>query len=180
MSLADQLLKAGLVDKKQVGKAKKERHEKRKKANKTKQVMVDESKLAADQAKQEKLQKDKELNAQRKAEADQKALVAQIRQLIQVNQVDRSKGEVAYNFADDGKVKTIYVTEMLQKQLVKGNLAIVLLDEQYQLVPTGVADKIQQRDTSYVVLINDKTQQPDEVEEDDPYADFQIPDDLMW
>ena len=179
MSLADQLLKAGLVDKKQVGKAKKERHEQRKKANKTKQVMLDESKLAAEQAKQEKLEKDKALNAQRKAEADQKALVAQIRQLIEVNQVDRSRGEVAYNFADDGKVKTIYVTDALQKQLTKGNLSIVSLDERYTLVPTGVAEKIQQRDASYVVLINDK-QQTEDMDEDDPYADFQIPDDLMW
>lgn len=179
MSLADQLLKAGLVDKKQVGKAKKERHEKRKKANKTKQVMVDESKVAAEQAKQEKLQRDKTLNAQRQAEANQKALVAQIKQLIQVNQIDHSAGELAYNFADNGKVKTIYITDMQQKQLVKGNLAIVVLDERYQLVPAGVAEKIQQRDASYIALVNEKTA-TQEVDEEDPYADYEIPDDLMW
>jgi uncharacterized protein YaiL (DUF2058 family) len=41
----------------------------------------------------------------------------------------------------------------------------------------GVAKKIEQRDAKIVVF---KAQQNTIEEEDDPYADFQIPDDLTW
>ncbi len=40
-----------------------------------------------------------------------------------------------------------------------------------------IGEKIAQRDASIVVQIKKKVQ---EVEEDDPYADYKIPDDLMW
>ena len=40
-----------------------------------------------------------------------------------------------------------------------------------------IADKIAERDASLVVRVN-KTST--EVDADDPYAAFQIPDDLMW
>ena len=39
-------------------------------------------------------------------------------------------------------------------------------------------NKIRQRDENTVVLHN--TRSSAEIEEDDPYAEFQIPDDLMW
>ena len=41
----------------------------------------------------------------------------------------------------------------------------------------GVAQKIEQRDESVVVF---KAQENTAIEEDDPYAAFQIPDDLTW
>ena len=43
-------------------------------------------------------------------------------------------------------------------------------------MPTTVAEKIRQRDEAAVVLLNDRNVQ----DEDDPYADYPIPDDLMW
>jgi uncharacterized protein YaiL (DUF2058 family) len=49
----------------------------------------------------------------------------------------------------------------------------------YELVPAIVAEKIKQRDDSYVLVMNDKIQEETSTN-DDPYADFQIPDDLMW
>ena len=45
------------------------------------------------------------------------------------------------------------------------------------LVPAAVAEKITQRQAESIVVLNAKQQQEDE---DDPYADFKIPDDLMW
>jgi uncharacterized protein YaiL (DUF2058 family) len=44
-------------------------------------------------------------------------------------------------------------------------------------VPAVVADKIKQRDES--VVLSQQAVNTD-IDEDDPYADYQIPDDLMW
>ncbi|MBD4641712.1 DUF2058 family protein, partial [Xanthomonas citri pv. citri] len=45
-------------------------------------------------------------------------------------------------------------------------------------IPAVVADKIAQRDADSIVLNSALSQE--EQDEDDPYADFKIPDDLMW
>ena len=54
---------------------------------------------------------------------------------------------------------------------------IVVQNGVVELVPRVIADKIAERDASLVVRVK-KTETV--VEEDDPYAAFQIPDDLMW
>lgn len=176
MSLQDQLLKAGLVDKKKASKAKKAKAQQTKKKQKNKIVEVDEAKLAAQKAQAEKVARDRELNAQRKAEAEERALAAQVRQLIEMNR-QPTDGDIAYSFTDGSLVKKLYVSEGQQKQLSNGRLCIVKLDEGYELIPTSVAEKIQQRDQDTQILSNQPTEIPDE---DDPYADFQVPDDLMW
>ncbi|TKB52732.1 DUF2058 domain-containing protein [Ferrimonas aestuarii] len=174
MSLADQLLKAGLADKKSVQKAKKEKHKQRK----SKQVVTDESKVLAEQRRQEQAQRDRELNQKKQQEADAKAILAQIKQLIDTSKQDRSRGEIAYNFSDNGKITKIYVTEAQQRGLINGQLAIVIQGDNYELVPTKVAEKIEQRDASIVIAL--PKAEVETPEEDDPYADYQIPDDLMW
>ena len=59
-----------------------------------------------------------------------------------------------------------------------GRLAIVQApDDSYQVLPTKVAHKIAERGDVFV-FIAEKTVQT--VDEDDPYAAYQIPDDLMW
>ena len=74
-------------------------------------------------------------------------------------------------------VKKLYVSSKLHDELSRGLVAIARLAEQYILIPAQVAEKVMQRDAASIVLLNTKQQQPDE---DDPYADYQIPDDLMW
>lgn len=175
-SLQNQLLKMGLVDEKKVKQAKKDKHKQAKQQGK-KAVVVDEAKRLAQQVAAQKAERDRELNRQRKEEAERKALAAQVHQLIEANRLPKGEGDIAYNFNDEGKVKRLYVTEQMQRQLGLGRLAIVKLDEQYELVPTAVAEKIRQRDESCVILCNEPEQNSDE---DDPYADYQIPDDLMW
>jgi len=62
--------------------------------------------------------------------------------------------------------------------LSKGQLAIVEINkDSFELVPKKAGEKIAQRDSSYIVKI-DHTQVT--LSEDDPYADYQIPDDLVW
>ncbi|MCP4430396.1 MAG: DUF2058 domain-containing protein [Gammaproteobacteria bacterium] len=181
-SLQDQLLKAGLVDKNKANKVKKE---KQKKANANRRgggEAGDQIKQAAQLEQSKKVERDRELNKQKQAEANRKAVQAQIRQLVQINRIDREGGELAYSFVDRGKVKNLYIDEHLQKQLSLGRLAIVSITTKgklgYELVPTGIAEKIAERDSSYVVQIL-KSEEA-ETEDDDPYAAYQIPDDLMW
>lgn len=175
-SLQNQLLKMGLVDEKKVNQVKKEKHKQAKQQGKKAQA-VDEAARLAQQAAAQKAERDRELNRQRKEEAERRALAAQVRQLIEVNRLPKGDGEIAYNFSDGSMVKRLYVTEQVQRQLGLGRLAIVRLDEEYELVPTAVAEKIRQRDEGCVILCNEPEQNSDE---DDPYADYQIPDDLMW
>ena len=48
----------------------------------------------------------------------------------------------------------------------------------FTFFPASVADKIAQRDASSIVLHSALS--AEEQDEDDPYADFKVPDDLMW
>ncbi|GAB2503367.1 DUF2058 domain-containing protein [Microbulbifer agarilyticus] len=179
-SLQDQLLKAGLVDSKKAKKIGKEKRKQNKVAKSTGQAQVDEAKLAAEQARAEKVAKDRELNAQREAAAQQKAIAAQIKQLIERNKQPKgAKGDndVAYHFTFEKKVKKIYVSSAVQEHLTAGRLLIVGEGEHFELVPRVIADKIAERNADMVVQ---PPEQSAPVDEDDPYAGYEIPDDLMW
>ena len=65
----------------------------------------------------------------------------------------------------------------MRSKLVSGSLAIVKHGQGYEIIPRDVALKIQERDARRIVVLNVATE---EVSADDPYAAFQIPDDLMW
>ena len=192
-SLADQLLKAGIADKKQVKKAQTaKRREAAEQNASTKQLgkkarrKLQEEQAAAKRAEEqrvlnEKADRDRELNRQKNEAAQAKALRAQIKQLVDMNTVKR-EGDVAYRFVHEteagANTETIYVNERLKQQLSKGQLAIVSLGENYQLVPAGVADRIKTRDQQ--VVVSQHTADTSELDENDPYADYQIPDDFDW
>ncbi|MCV6626283.1 MAG: DUF2058 domain-containing protein [Cellvibrionaceae bacterium] len=176
-SLQDQLLGAGLIDKKKakaIGKEKRKQAKQTPKGHKTE----DEIKQAAKQKLAEKAERDRAMNLERQKEADAKAILAQIKQLIDTNKISRAGGEIAYSFTHGKAIKKFYVNETLQSQLSRGQIAIVAFGEGYELVPQPVAEKIAQRDESLVVVQNERSS--DGPDEDDPYADYPIPDDLMW
>lgn len=177
-SLQDQLLKAGMVDQKKAKRIEKEKRKQAKQTPKGQALPEQESKLLARQAAAERAARDKELNQANNEAAERTAIAAQIRQLIERHRIDRSDGDVAYQFSHGKKIKKLYVTTVLQNQLSKGLVAIVGQGKQYEIVPAVVADKIAQRDEGTVVLRNQADSK--QVEDDDPYADYQIPDDLMW
>jgi uncharacterized protein YaiL (DUF2058 family) len=183
LSLQEQLLKAGLTDKNKVKQAKKEKHKKVKMQQKHKVAEVDEAKLAADKARQEKLERDRELNQKAKAEAEQKAIAAQVKQLIELNRQAKDNGDIPCNFTHNNVIKRIYVNSQTQNRISQGKLAIVTLAGSYEIVPMPVADKIALRDPNSVVYRADALEQAQaktNTEEDDWYADYQIPDDLTW
>ena len=178
-SLFDQLKKSGLVDKNKAQKVKHSQYKnKKQKTSKGAAAQVDETKLLAQKAHAEKVERDRQLNQQLKEEAERKAIAAQIKQLIENNRVEECDGDIAYNFTDANVVKRIHVSEQVHKHLTTGRLAIAKLGERYELVPMPVAEKIKQRDEQYIIT-SEKNDEP-ELDEDDPYADYKIPDDLMW
>lgn len=176
-SLQEQFLKAGLVSQKKVKQANQEKTQQKKIERRTGTQTVDEIRLAALETQRKNAERARELNAQRDAAATQKAIMAQIVQMVQQSRQGKGAGDIAYNFTHDNKIKRIYVSAAVQADLVAGRLVIVCQGESIDLVPRVVADKIAERDASLIVRVNKTTS---EVEEDDPYADYKIPDDLMW
>ncbi len=180
VSLQDQLKKSGLIDDKKAKQLKRAKHKQEKLARKTKNPAVDQPKLELDRAKSERIAKDRQLNLEKNKQAEKHALAAQIKQLIEMNIVAKD-GDQKFSFTDANVIKHIYVSQTQIDQLSRGTLAIVTQKDgqkyNYVLVPMGVAKKIEQRDATVAVF---KAQQNNISEEDDPYANFQIPDDLTW
>ena len=174
-SLQDQLLKAGLANKKQAVRAKKAKNNKDTLLRKGHEV-VDEVAESVKAAELAKLEKDKRLNREKNEAAQKKAIQAQIRQLIEMN-APEARGEDEFRFDDIGVIKTIPVSQVQRKQLAAGVLAVVNFADGFELVSRAVAQKIMQRDTSVIACLHDKAE---DSEDDDEYSDYQVPDDLMW
>lgn len=176
-SLQDQLLGMGLTNQKKAKQAEKAKSKKVKDARKANTDVVDENKVLAEQTRQEKIAKDKELNRKKNEEANKKAIVAQIKQLIKVNAI-KKEGDVEYKFTDGSKIKKIFITDKLADQLSRGLLVLSKVEQTYELIPATIADKIKQRDESYIIVQNQAQEMTKE--EKDWYGDYEIPDDLMW
>jgi len=180
-SLFDQLKKTGLVDKTRAQKVKRDQYKnKKQKSKKGSAEQVDEVRLQAEKAQAEKVERDRQINKQKEEEAERKAVAAQIIQLIETNRVEDRDGEVVYNFTDANVVKRIFVSERVHKHLMSGQLSIAKLGEGYELVPKPVAEKIKQRDPQCIINHVQSVETDHDQDEDDPYADYKIPDDLIW
>ncbi|MGL5698506.1 MAG: DUF2058 domain-containing protein [Kluyvera sp.] len=176
LTLQEQMLKAGLVTSKKVAKVQR--------TAKKSRVQAREAREAVEENKKAQLERDKLLNEQQKQATLSKEYKAQVKQLIEMNRINISKGDIGFNFTDNNLIKKIYVDKTTQAQLISGRLAIARLlvdgnsEGEYAIIPASVADKIAQRDASSIVLNSALSQE--EQDEDDPYADFKVPDDLMW
>ncbi len=174
-SLQDQLLKAGLVDKNKVNKASKERRKKARQQQNTKAAPVSAEER---QRQLEKAARDRELNRKRDEARKQRAIAAQITQLVANHRHPRSNSEDdrPFYFNNKGKVKQMYVSAEVHTMITTGKLAIVNCNGVFELVPTDIGEKIRQRNPGVVIDLPDE--QP--ASENDPYAEYTVPDDLMW
>lgn len=174
-ALQAQLLKAGLVDNKKAKKLTKQvQHEQRTGQN-------DDAALKAeiDRAKQEKLAKDQVLNLEKQKILEEKALKASIIQMIKQHKVKDIAGDVTYQFIDEGKIKKVYLSQQVYNALVAGSLVIAKDQDSYAYLPKALADKIDQKMQGFI-LVNNNEKNDQTTDEDDPYAAYVIPDDLMW
>ncbi|WJV55405.1 DUF2058 domain-containing protein [Pectobacteriaceae bacterium CE90] len=176
LTLQEQMLKAGLVTSKKMAKVQR--------TAKKSRVQAREAREAVEENKKSQLERDKQLSEQQKQAALAKEYKAQVKQLIEMNRIDISNGDIGFNFTDNKLIKKIAVDKLTQAQLISGRLAIARLvvdnsgESEYAIIPASVADKIAQRDASSIVLNSALSQE--EQDEEDPYADFKVPDDLMW
>ena len=176
LTLQEQLLKAGLVTSKKAAKVER--------TAKKSRVQAREARAAVEENKKAQLERDKQLSEQQKQAALAKEYKAQVKQLIEMNRITIANGDIGFNFTDGNLIKKIFVDKLTQAQLINGRLAIARLlvdnnsEGEYAIIPASVADKIAQRDASSIVLHSALS--AEEQDEDDPYADFKVPDDLMW
>lgn len=151
LSLQDQLLKAGIADKKQAKKANQEKRVKRKK-NKGKKKTPEINQTRQAQLAQAKLSR--ELNRQANQEKEKQEKLAQVKQLIEENRLDLGKYEAPYYFKVGKKIKKLYVNDDITQKLGRGQLAIVTLDSVYEIVPAKVASQIVDRDPDSLVVLH--------------------------
>lgn len=181
-SLQDQLKQAGLANAKQAAKARRSQDHKRKQAQRG-VVVEDEAAKQVREAEAAKVERDRALNRERQEAAEARAVQAQIVQLVDLNRITE-RGDREFGFTDGSHIRSIHVAEDDRAALVAGRLAVVRLDgtagdeHRYEIVPRPAAKKIAERDADRVVLMNDSKDTI--ADEDDPYAGFEVPDDLMW
>tara|TARA_R110001583_G_scaffold3468_9_gene22153 strand:+ start:8997 stop:9548 length:552 start_codon:yes stop_codon:yes gene_type:complete len=181
-SLQDQLLKAGLTTKQKSRQANADQRKK----NKQKRSGVQHDETLQEQvkrdlaiAKAEKQEKDNALNEQKKQQLADKEQILRIKQILIHHQIKNTKGDNEYNYTFGSKIKKLSLDSITHKALVNGRLSLCGLDDATYLVTRETAEKLAQLDKNVVLVQNDKVMD-EQVDEDDPYADYQIPDDLMW
>lgn len=179
-SLQEQLLKSGLINKQ---KAKQVQTEKRRKAKQKKKkkgaVEITALQIAVNEKKAQQKQQDLEKNKETQAQLDARAAHGKLIQMIAQHCEKDYQGEIDYHFTFAKKVKRIAVNEKTQQRLINGALAICVLNDEFYLINKEAADKLKEIDASVLVTLHDQTETAD-IEEDDPYAEFTIPDDLIW
>ncbi|MCI2285646.1 DUF2058 domain-containing protein [Colwellia sp. MSW7] len=130
-------------------------------------------------AKIEKQEKDNALNALKKQQLADKEQVLRIKQILTHHQIKNVGGDNDYNYTFGSKIKKLSLDLATHKALVNGRLSLCGLDDVTYLVTRETADQLAELDKNVVLVQNDMTAD-DFIDEDDPYADYQIPDDLMW
>lgn len=195
-SLQDQLLGANLIDSKKAKKISKEKRKTKNVQRRNKDTQLTETQAAALKAKQEKLERDALLNKQKNDEAAQKAIAAQVIQMIKQFRLSQTTGDTEYNFTDGKVIKKLRVSNNISTEIIRGRLCIAKLQDQYEIIPRPVAEKIRERDDSAIIVFNKTpSEQKNYIQDNDAantdtyteatsdeeyYAQFEIPDDLDW
>ncbi|MCC5809183.1 MAG: DUF2058 domain-containing protein [Ectothiorhodospiraceae bacterium] len=182
-ALREQLLKAGLADEKKAREAQKALKQKQreqrkggKKAKAAAQPSPEHQRLAEER--RLKAERDRALNQQKEAQKKQKSAKAQIEDLLKRHGQSTRDGEIPFHFTEDNKVRKLEVTPAQQQALSAGRLAIVRHAGRYHVVPADVLPKLLERDGGMFSYRAEPAAGAGD--EDDPYKDFPIPDDLHW
>ena len=178
--LQEQLLKAGLVKKSKLSEVAREQNKAR---HGKKPTAPSETALAAERARLEKAERDRALSAAQRAQALSTELRAQARQIVEDKKVPRT-GDSEYRFTADGAIRTVLVSDEIRAQLSSGAVVIARVDDRYELLPRSAGDKVRERDPDMIVLDHGQPGDPGSEaaasEDDDYYAQFKVPDDLVW
>ncbi len=180
--LQDQLLKAGLAKKSKLAQVVREQNKHRHAKG---APSADVDKVDAAQLQAERAERDRVLAAERNTQARARETHAQVRQIIDSHKLPRA-GEIAYAFDDAGSIKRILVDASQRALLAKGALVIARHGDGHALLPRAAADKVVERDPTFIVLDHGRGDGADVAPKDDASGDdafydrFQVPDDLVW
>jgi len=181
-SLQEQLLKAGLTTKQKTRQA----NSSKRKKNKQQRSGVEHSASMQEQVKEglllskaDKLTKDGALNDAKKHVLANKEQQLRIKQILEHHQLTGVNGDTEYNYSFNNKVKKLALDSLTHKALVNGRLALCGFQDKSYLVTSETANKVAELDDTLILVKNEKVED-EQLNQEDPYAEYQIPDDLMW
>jgi hypothetical protein len=181
-SLQDQLLKAGLTTKQKARQANADSRKKNKQKRsgvKHDATLQEQVKQDLAKSKQEKIAKDNALNTLKKQQLAAKEQDFRILQILQHQNIKNVVGENEYNYTYASKIKKVLIDDVTHRALINGRLALCGFDDVTYIVTSETAAKLATLDEKIILVQNDKVES-DTPDEDDPYAGYEIPDDLMW
>lgn len=182
-SLQDQLLQAGIAKPKQAKKARRDKAQRNKAARKQGQTgTTAEQQLSREvqAAAAAKRAADRQRALKANAEREQRERKRQVIQIIDDNRIKIEApptDEPPYSYTLKGKIRRLHVSKGQRQQLAAGRLAIVHYDGKTSLINAATAERLEKL-TPKAVFRN--TGSDDTPAADDPYAGFEVPDDLMW
>lgn len=100
-------------------------------------------------------------------------------QMIQQHKIRDTDGEATYQFIDDSKIKKVYINQQIYNALVSGSLVIARENASYAFLPKALAERINAKMEGFIIVNNSEVNEQT-TDEEDPYAAYVIPDDLMW
>lgn len=175
--LQEQLLKAGLAKKSRVDQVAREQTRQR---HAKSPPPVDEGKAALERARLEKVERDRALSAERNEHARAQELRAQVRQIVEQHRL-AVDGPIDYRFTHGSVIRSLAVTDAVRRQLASGSLVVACHDGGYAIIPRTAADKVEARDPAMIALDHARNTAPQsDAADDDWYAGFEVPDDLVW
>ena len=178
-SLRDQLLKAGLINKKQANEAERQALRKKRQppaGQNAPPPKVDAAAAALRAAQSAKVARDQALNRRQQEKAEEKARAAQIKQWVSEQRLAPVDEGEAYNFVDGAKIRRITVAPATRGQIGRRELAIVRHEGGYDVVPAALAARIRERDPNAFIYFGGADGSP----ADESYSQFSVPDDLIW
>ncbi|AGH80941.1 hypothetical protein PCNPT3_04995 [Psychromonas sp. CNPT3] len=178
-SLQEQLMKSGLINKQKAKQAQTEKRRKAKQKKKKGTVQVSELQVSLEQQKEQQKNQDLEKNRQQQADLDARAAHGKLIQMIAQHCEKNYQGELDYHFTYQNKVKRIAINNSTQQALINGALAICVLNDAFYLIHKEAAETLREIDSSVLVSLHEKIE-ASQLDEDDPYAEFAVPDDLIW
>ena len=174
ISLRDQLVKAGLAGKQKADalnakSRKKHRHP----------ATVEPDCSAAQQAARAKRDRDKALNAAVEEKRQKAAIKGQIKVLIEGHPLRDYNGEVVYHYVFGSKVRQLYLKQSIYDQLSSDRLAITRLNGKTYLIPIATAEKVLALNPAWALVRPGAAREKSRIDKDS-YADYPVPDDLIW
>lgn len=185
-SLRDALLNAGVITKEKAdrsaGNQRKQAHQAHKQSKKAKAASTldpNSVKAKAVRAQAEKAARDKELNRKRDEAKARSELGQRLADLIKTKACNDADAQIPHNFVEGRHVRRLYVTADQHKALLAGTMAIAPVGKRHYLIDAETIDKVMRLNPEQkMYFFNEEGK--GEPAEDDPYAGYEVPDDLMW